>query len=383
MSLCGAVFCLSAALGIQMSLFYNWSYDTLHIRPEQLGVVESFREFPGLLIFLISALAARIAEPRLGGLALMMFGVGLAAYTRVNGMVSLIMISLFWSAGLHTWMPLSSSIALRLAEEGKQGRRLGQVSAAGSLGTLFGMGIVRALAGWAHYDVCWYAAGVMAIAAGVIILRVSGGKSATRPRFVFKRKYSVYYGLTLLEGCRKQVFITFAVFILVKEFDSSLKAISGLMILNNALGFVLAPKVGRLIDRIGERRVLMTSYTLLVGVFLGYAFFGNIYALYAMYILDSLLFLTAVGNSTYLKKIAEPEDITPSLATGVTMNHIAAVAVPVTGGLMWQTFGYRPVFIGGAVVVLLSIFCANRMRIPAAPKPVEPESIEPPTLAEF
>jgi predicted MFS family arabinose efflux permease len=366
-----------------MSLFYNWSYDTLHIRPEQLGVVESFREFPGLLIFLVAALTARIAEPRLGGVALLMFGLGLAAYSRVTGMVSLVIISLFWSAGLHTWMPLSSSIALRLAEEGKQGRRLGQIGAAGSLGTLFGMGIVRALAGWAPYDVCWYAAGILAIAAAVIILRVSGGQSLLRPRFVFKRKYSVYYGLTLLEGCRKQVFITFAVFILVKEFGSSLKAISGLMILNNALGFFLAPKVGRLIDRIGERRVLMTSYTLLIGVFLGYAFFRNIHALYAMYILDSLLFLTAVGNSTYLKKIAEPDDITPSLATGVTMNHIAAVAVPITGGLMWQTFGYRPVFIGGAVVVLLSIFCANRMRVPSSAKVAELETVEPPTLAEY
>ena len=35
-----------------------------------------------------------------------------------------------------------------------------------------------------------------------------------KPRFVWKPQYKLYYALTLLEGGRKQVFITFAIYAL-------------------------------------------------------------------------------------------------------------------------------------------------------------------------
>lgn len=364
------VFCLSAALGIQMSVFYNWSKDTLHLQPMDLGKVESFRELPGVTMILVAALTAGMSEPLLAAIALMLFSVGLALYAKVHGIPSLILVSLLWSMGLHTWMPLSNSLALRLSQAGKHGRRLGQVGAAGSLGTLFGMALVRILAGRAPYAVFWFAAGALSLAGALTVVRISRGQIVQKPRFVIKRKYSVYYVLTLLEGCRKQVFITFAVYVLVKEFGVPLKVTATLMLINNGLNFFAAPYAGRLVDRIGERKALMTSYTLLIGVFLGYAFFRNVHILYVMYCLDNLLFLASIGNSTYLKKIAEPEDLTPTLSTGVTMNHIAAVIVPITGATLWAKVGYPPVFIGGAAVVVLSIFCANRMRVPRPQQPV-------------
>jgi len=365
-----AVFCLSAALGVQMSVYYNWAFETLHISPRQLGLVESFRETPGLAMILVAGLTASVAEPVLAGVALLLFSIGLALYSRVHGIPSLICVSLVWSAGLHTWMPLSNSFALRLSEAGRHGRRLGQVGSAGSLGMLFGMGLVRTLAGRVPYSFWWIAAGVFALAGAVTVCRISKGQTGQKPRFVLKRKYSLYYGLTLLEGCRKQIFITFAVYVLVKEFSVPLKVTAGLMLLNNGLNFVIAPYAGRMVDRFGERKALLTSYTALIGVFMGYAFFRNVHWLYVMYCLDNLLFLTSVANSTYLKRIAEPRDVTPSLATGVTMNHMAAVVVPLVGGLLWEKIGYQPVFLGGAAVVLGSIFLANRIR-PAKTHPAE------------
>jgi len=368
------VFCLMAGFGVQVAILFNWLNDSLGLRPARLGLLESFRECPGLFMILVAALTARVREPLLAGISLFLVALGLAAYSQVTGFGSLVAFSLLWSAGLHTWMPVSASIALSLSERRSHGKRLGQVGSAGSLGMLSGMGLVLILGKTLSYPTWWLVAGAMVAVGAVIAPRISAKHCSERPRFVLKRKYGVYYGLTLLEGCRKQVFITFAVYVLVREFHTTLRVIAGLMLVNSLVGFALAPRVGRLVDRFGERKMLMTSYTCLIGVFLGYAFFRSAYALYLMYILDSLLFLASVGNSTYLKKIADPGDVTPSLATGVTMNHIAAVLVPVTGGLMWDRFSYQPVFIGGAVVVMLSILFANRVRV-VDEKPGEPAEL--------
>ena len=58
---------------------------------------------------------------------------------------------------------------------------------------------------------------------------------------VLKRKYWLFYTLTFLAGARRQVFVAFAVFLLVKHFDYSVKAIAVLFLINNAVNFFLSP----------------------------------------------------------------------------------------------------------------------------------------------
>jgi predicted MFS family arabinose efflux permease len=116
-----------------------------------------------------------------------------------------------------------------------------------------------------------------------------------------------------------------------------------------------------MIDRIGERRILTVSYSALIFVFLGYALIPHASVLYVLYCLDSLLYLSTIALTTYLSKIADPRDIVPSLSMGVTMNHLAAVAVPVAGGLIWSAVGYRATFLAGAAVVVASLVLARRI----------------------
>jgi len=182
--------------------------------------------------------------------------------------------------------------------------------------------------------------------------------SPDKPRMVFRRRYSLYYGLTFLEGCRKHVFITFAVYVLVHRFNTPMHLVAMLMLINNVVNLTLAPFVGRLIDRIGEKRVLATSYSCLIFVFIGYGLIKSVGILYVLYCLDNLLYLSTYGLTTYLSRTADEQDIVPSLSMGVTMNHLAAVAVPVTGGLIWSSVGYTYTFIAGAGVVMVSLFLA-------------------------
>ena len=56
---------------------------------------------------------------------------------------------------------------------------------------------------------------------------------------------------------------------------------------------------------------------------------------------------SVIGGATYLRKIAVPADMAPSLAMGVTLLHATAIVVPVAVGMILNYVGYQvPFFIG-------------------------------------
>jgi MFS family permease len=161
-----------------------------------------------------------------------------------------------------------------------------------------------------------------------------------------------------MSGARRQIFIAFSVFLLVKVFDCTVTEITLLFVVNNAINYVLSPAIGRAIVRFGERWVLSLEYGGLIGVFLVYAFSGSKAVVIAMYILDHILFNFAIAIRTYFQKVADPRDIAPSMAVGFTINHIAAVVLPVMGGALWMV-DHRIPFIAGAVLSLVSLLAVQ------------------------
>jgi len=83
--------------------------------------------------------------------------------------------------------------------------------------------------------------------------------------------------------------------------------------------------------------------------------------LYVLYCADNLIFLLGIAMTTYLNKIAKPEDIRPALSMGITMDHIAAVIMPLIGGLLWTRFSYVLIFQIGAVVALVSLAVCQKV----------------------
>ncbi|MGQ9524499.1 MAG: MFS transporter [Armatimonadota bacterium] len=354
----------AAAFGFTLyeTSFSNFVVQKIGVQPGQYGLLESLREVPGLLTAFVMGLLVSVAEPRLAAAALLIGGIGIGALSRAHTFPQVVAYSVFWSLGMHLWFTLSPSLTLKLARERAEGRRMGQMSAVGSVAVLTAIASVRLVSRHAPYEALFLTAGGCLALSAFLCSRVSAKLGTPdRPKLLFRRRYALYYVLVFLDGCRRQVFGTFAMFALVREFHTGLGRIADLRFLNTAAVMVAAPIAGLWIDRIGERKLLCANYLVLSMLFVGYAFTPWIGVLYALYFVDNVLFVFSMALTTYLKRIAPPEDVTPSLAMATTINHIAAVIVPLAGGYLWQAFGYRVPFLVGSGMVLLSLTAALRI----------------------
>ena len=134
-------------------------------------------------------------------------------------------------------------------------------------------------------------------------------------------------------------------------------AIALLFLINACLNMVMAPKIGRLIARWGERRALVLEYLGLIVIFVAYAFVDDAFVAGALYVVDHLFFAIAIAIKTYFQKIADPADIASTAAVGFTINHIAAVIIPAVFGLIWLT-SPPLVFLMGAGMSTVSLALA-------------------------
>jgi hypothetical protein len=187
-----------------------------------------------------------------------------------------------------------------------------------------------------------------------------------RKKMIFKVRYWLYYVLTFLAGARRQIFIAFAVLLLVQKFDYSVQAVTFLFVLNNIINFFLSPTIGRAIIRFGERRVLSLEYASLVVIFLSYAFTNSKWIAGGLYILDHIFFNFAMAINTYFQKVGDPVDVAPTMAVGFTINHIAAVFLPAVGGYFW-IIDYRIPFVAGAVLASVSLIAVQHIDTAKAP----------------
>ena len=141
-----------------------------------------------------------------------------------------------------------------------------------------------------------------------------------------------------------------------------------------AISYVTSPIVGRIIDRIGERPVMVFYFACLTVFFTGYAVITNRHMLYAVYVIDSAFFVLTLGLKTYVNRIAPKEEHTATLTMGVAMNHVAAVLMPFIGAIVWKYAGYQWAFVLGAVAAAASILAA--LRLPSGPAVHAPAGIE-------
>lgn len=376
-----AVFFLFLGFGAYSACSPNFATDIIKIKPMEIGLVEAVRELPGFLCVFVAALTMTVAEPVLGAIAFTLMAIGVGAYATVIGVPALLAWSFVWSVGMHAWMPISSSLTLNLSDAGSKGKRMGQTAAFGGIGTVLGMFAVQmAVRDTPHpprsfYQIVFCAAAVALLIGAMILMTLRRDIGhMDKPRMVWKPQFRRYYLLSMLEGGRKQVFFTFAPYTLTKIFHAQVETMAMLMVINAIVGIVGAPLIGRLIDRVRERKIMLWSYSLLVAVFLLYGTIHNapqavgMSALWvfpilcALYCIDNLLYLSTMCLTTYVQRIAGPEDLMPTLSMGVTMNHVAAVSVPLIGGYLWMRFSYPVMFFAGAVVVVASIFAVLGMR---------------------
>jgi predicted MFS family arabinose efflux permease len=345
--------------GVLLSLFYNFVVERLGIEPHELGALEALREIPGFLNVLFLAAMIRYAPPIVGALSLVVMGLGIMAYGTVTSVTGLAMYSLFASIGFHCWIPLEQAMGLSFSPEGSKGKWLGQLRSVNSFAWLITIGISNLTFDYVGYAGLFFMAGVATILGGIAIAFADKSKPKVQKGFVFRRRYGLFYALNFLQGLRKQVFITFAIFALVKVHGMPIATTLKLVFINQLLLTLTASWMGKLVDRHGERAMLSVSYVGLAIVFFGYAVIKDRPTLYVLYCIDNLIFFGGIALTTYLHKIAPTEDLKPTLSMGVTMNHVAAVAAPLIGGFAWRLFGYEVIFFAGSALAVISLIVSQ------------------------
>ncbi|MFW6437743.1 MAG: MFS transporter [Armatimonadota bacterium] len=373
-----AVFALGVGNGIFQTTYNNYLDDVFEISATARGALEFPRELPGFLVALLAGALFFLVENRVAALASIFTGLGMLGLGFTDsGWTQMLVFTVIWSIGQHVEMPMRSAIAMQLGSSKQHGRRLGQASAARVGANVLGAGAVwLVIAGVGHnYLLIFTIGGLVSVLGGVFYLRMKAQKQEhPRSKLVIKRRYTLYYILCALFGARKQIFITFAPWVLVTVYGEPASTFAKLWIVSSVIGVFFQQGLGDLIDNWGERRLLMLDGVALVLICLGYAFANNIglpegwpvWVLYGCYIGDQLLFGIENARSSYLAKIAErPEDVSPSLSMGITLNHAISMLVPFIGGkFLWDVYGYESVFLAAAALSVLTIIAASRVRTP-------------------
>jgi len=386
----GSPLMLFAAASVMMGLysglydpsFNNYVAQIHNVSPLARGALEFPRELPGFLVVFIFTALTFLADTRIAAVSALLVGAALWGQGFLAPNLTIIVFwMIIWSTGAHLFMAVSPSIGLRLAKEGQEGRRLGQLGFLESLGSLVGMLIVYWGASRWHlsFGVIFGMSGSFALLAALSLFLIKPQPLIkVNRRLVYKRKYWLYYALNIVFGARKQVFLTFAPWVLIRVFNCGIEVFALLGFVGTVLSLAFRPLLGRAIDAWGERSIIAIESLLLMTLCILYAFsphwFSYRVALsitMACFISDQLLFAVRIARTTYLNRIVDSaEDLTPTISMGITLDHAVSMLIPMGGGLLWVHYGYIPVFVAAGIIAFLNLilsgFIPSRHPFPAA-----------------
>lgn len=355
----------ASVIGLQtwMILFNNFAVEVVGLGGRHVGVIQSVREIPGFLALLAIYVMLIIREHRLSAIAIIFLGIGTAAAGYFPTFGGLLVTTLIMSFGFHYYETTNQSLTLQYFDKNTSPLIFGRLRSLAAAANILAGVLIFILSPMIGYKYMYMVMGGAVTAAGIwALLQDPTHKNIVpqRKKMILRRKYSLYYFLTFMAGARRQIFIAFSVFLLVKVFHFTVREVTILFVLNNIINYFISPLIGKAIVRFGERRVLTIEYAGLVLIFLTYAFTSSKIIVTIMYILDHVLFNFAIAIRTYFQKVGDPKDIAPSMAVGFTINHIAAVVMPVLGGIVWM-IDYRIPFVAGACMSLISLAAVQKI----------------------
>ena len=359
------VLTISSVVGLQawMILFNNFGVEKAGLTGQHVGTIQSIREIPGFLALLAVYIMLIIKEHRLSALSIILLGLGTAAAGFYPSYIGLICTTLIMSFGFHYFETTNQSLTLQYFDKNTSPLVFGKLRSYAAAASIFAGLLIFGLDFLLDYKGLYLTLGSIVLMAGLWAFFQNPTHKNLIPqhkKMIFRRRYLLYYFLTFMAGARRQIFIAFSIFLMVKIFNFSVKEVTLLFVFNNMVNYFLSPLIGKAIVRFGERKVLSVEYAGLILVFLAYAFTQSKMVIILMYIIDHILFNFAIAIRTYFQKIADPKDIAPSMAAGFTINHIAAVVLPVLGGIVWMV-DYRIPFIAAAVMSGISLIAVQKI----------------------
>ncbi len=345
------------------TLLNNFAIDRVGFTGREIGILQSVREIPGFLSFAVLVLLLVMKEQTLALLALICLGLGTSATGFFPTEWAFYATTLLMSLGFHYYETVFQSLALQWLPKTEAAHGLGRILAASSFAALASYGLVyvtwTALA--LDFREVYLIAGLATITIALFVWSAYPyfrQEVTQRRQLVVRKRYWLYYALTFMGGARRQIFVVFAGFMMVEKFGFSVTAITTLFLVNHLFNMALAPHIGKLIGKIGERAALTFEYIGLVVVFTAYAFVESPWIAGFLYVADHAFFAMSIAMKTYFQKIADPSEIAPTAGVAFTINHVAAVFLPVILGYVWLQ-SPSTVFLLGATMAATSLVLAR------------------------
>lgn len=351
------------SFGVWSALINNFAIEQAAFNGADMGALQSLREVPGFLSFTVIFLLLVFREQTLAIVSLLVMGFGIVITGMLPSFWGLCITTLIMSIGFHYFEAINQSLQLQWLGKKEAPEMLGKLISVGAISSLFAYGMVYIALEYAGISML----SVYVIGGGVTMLLAVfawtqfphyPAKVEQNKHLVLRKRYWLYYVLVFMSGSRRQIFVVFAGFLMVEKFGFSASQIALMFLANMVANIYIAPKIGRLISRIGERRTLTIEYIGLILVFVGYAVVESASWAVALYILDHLFFAMAIAMKTYFQKIASPADIAPTAGISFTISHIAAIVVPIGFGVIWL-HSPSAVFYAGAGMAAVSLVLAR------------------------
>ncbi|ELB2256408.1 MFS transporter [Vibrio parahaemolyticus] len=358
------------AFSTWMALLNNFVIEKANFDGADIGLLQSVREIPGFLAFTAVFVLLFIREQRFMLVSLAMLTLGTAFTGYFPTLYGLLFTTLLMSTGFHYFETLKQSLSLQWLSKEEAPEMLGKFISVGALASLFTYGAIWILLEQLKFDfktVYLLAGGVGFVLIIVMALAFPQFKTAVpqNKKLVLRKRYWLYYALTFMSGARRQIFTVFAGFLMVEKFGYSAADITLLFLINYLFNFLFAKRIGRFIGVVGERKALTFEYVGLIFVFVGYGLVQTAEWAAALYVVDHLFFALALAIKTYFQKIADPADMASTAGVAFTINHIAAVVIPVTFGMIWLVSPSSVFYIGAGMAAVSLLLSLN---IPAKPE---------------
>ena len=366
---------MSAGFGFAQNAFNNlitnYFNDVLHFSGPQFGYMTAVREVGGFVLIFLTAVFYRVSVQKLTAGALVAIAGAFGLFSTATGFWSVVPLALLTSFGGHIVLQSQVYLGMTLTSAGKSGSILGRVNGITQAGTVVAL-VMIFLAfrfHWLSYRATFVIMAVVAVMGAIAIVRFphldEGRLRSVAPKrqpMVWSRFYHIYYWLSLLDGARGQVFFTFGLWVLVHRFKLDVARISLLLLAATFICIFVTPRLGRAIDRFGERRSLAAVNIAFFVALLGYALANTVIVACLFYVMYAIIApLPQMASSTYLRKICAPEHLAPSLAMGVTVAHVTAVSIPILAGFVLNFVGYQVPFYFACAVSVIGFFVSLRV----------------------
>ncbi len=359
---------VAVAAGFQAwrTLYNNFAVDIVGLTGQQIGIIQSVREIPGFLALLVIYLLLFISEHRLAALSIAILGLGVGLTGSMPTYQGMVFTTLIMSFGFHYYETVNQSLTLQYFDLKKAPVIMGRLRAMGSATNLVVGGSIFLLSMKLDFQQIFWLFGIIVILTGLWCFTQNPSSTNVAPqhkKMVLRSRYWLFYMLNFFAGARRQIFVAFAVFLMVEKFKFSIQEVTLLFIVNNIINWWLSPAIGRAVNKFGERKVLSLEYAAMIFVFISYAYVESKLLVAFLYVLDHIFFNFSLAIKSYFQKIADPSDIAPSMAVSFTINHIAAVVVPALGGMLWMV-DYKIPFLAAAGIACISLALVQFIRTP-------------------